>query len=158
MVLRPISARKARRNKQEGKGTRTRRKEDGKEESKTSKATLIHSGPNSQSPGPGGNDWYHNQNDDYPTRPTYLRCAPALPTGRLIGRPAAGRQACQRSAFMTAFRPPITSIARKAPLPVASGKIINDSIDHFITDFPPAGEAGGKKSKKYYITTTPPTA
>jgi len=57
VVLRPISARKARKIKQEGKGKRTREKEDGKEESKKSKAHLINLGLNSRSPAPSGNYW-----------------------------------------------------------------------------------------------------
>ena len=43
--------------KEKEKGKRTRKKEDGKEESKKSKAHLIHSGPNSRSPAPSGNYW-----------------------------------------------------------------------------------------------------
>ena len=43
--------------KEKEKGKRTRKKEDGKEESKKSKANLIHSGPNSRSPAPRGNYW-----------------------------------------------------------------------------------------------------
>ena len=46
--------------KEKEKGKRTRKKEDGKEESKKSKAHLIHSGPNSRSPAPSGNYWYHH--------------------------------------------------------------------------------------------------
>ena len=59
MILRPISARKARKisKKEKEKGKRTRKKEGGKEESKQSKAHLIHSGPNSRSPAPSGNYW-----------------------------------------------------------------------------------------------------
>ena len=44
--------------KEKGKSKRTRKKEDRKEESRKSKATLIHSGPNSRSPAPGRNYWY----------------------------------------------------------------------------------------------------
>ena len=43
------------------KGKKTRKKEDGKDESKKSKAHLIHSGPNSRSPAPSGNYWYSYQ-------------------------------------------------------------------------------------------------
>ena len=52
--------------KEKEKGKRTRKKEDGKEESKKSKAHLIHSGPNSRSPAPSGNY------NDY-SRGTHLR-------------------------------------------------------------------------------------
>ena len=45
--------------KEKEKGKKTRKKEDGKDESKKSKAHLIHSGPTSRSPAPSGNYWYY---------------------------------------------------------------------------------------------------
>ena len=44
--------------KEREKGKRTRKKEDGKDESRKSKAHLIHFGPTSRSPAPSGNYWY----------------------------------------------------------------------------------------------------
>ena len=90
-----------------------------------------------------------HQNDNHPTMLTDLTSlglAPALPTGRPIGRPTAGRQVGldrgrrpggRRNGGFGGQRPP------------------TENLNDFHNDFrpggrAPAGEAGGKKSKKYY--------